>query len=304
MNPNTGQPSRMTAGLPCNPPVMVGGQAPLGERESPLSPVWDMLCMALRSEHVRFIHQRDGDKVWFVGAREQDFEGVGEFTSRLACGLPGHPLHKGDGAYLDQSGATPAMVLCMNGTLVVRTGTREQLERIARAEGATLFEAPADASGVWETLEALERAHAWKQFSRWMGGGVLTLGLALLVQAAGVVQLDQASSAALMREAEARQIHSALLAGMTSAAQNPLGTQLAALQKTQALVLRYRTDATPDVFIRHWKQERSDTYFEIVLPGHLRAEDYAPLGKDLTISRTAEGLVVSKPLPEKGATRP
>jgi hypothetical protein len=289
-NPLVKAPSR----IPSNPEVMVGGVTAQGESHALLEPVWHGLASALRSEHVRFITSQDGVRVWFIGARDQDFDGAGEHTTRLACALPGHPLHRGEGAYLDMSGASPAMALVQNGQLSVRTGSRESLERMAAGKDLPVYEAPAEATQAWDSLPALEARHAFKLFSAWIQVGVALLIFAGALGLLSLVQTDKVLARTETVEVFASTLRSQLLEAVSTANQNPLSSQLARLQRVQALVLKY-----DGAYIKRWALEKNEPVFEVVLPLYVRAEDYRELGPKVATRVTDEGLVLTHGLEQK-----
>lgn len=271
--------------VPLNPEVLIAGSVPVGNAGVPLEPAWHALAMSLGTDHVRLVFARHENRVYYVGAREQEFDGAGLYTTRLAAGLPGHPDFKGDGAYLDTSGATPAVLLVQGDVLSARTGARENLERLARAKGLDIHELDETHSQVWETVSALAARSAWKRLSAatWVGVGAYVLGLVF----GGIALWDLSQARSL--EEQSRQatdvLRNQLATELGRAVGNPLAEQLAQMHRVQTVALE--NGGT----LHYWKIDAKGTSFQLTLPAYVRSEDFKALGP-LTSVQKQQGVVV------------
>lgn len=171
---------------------------------------------------------------FFLAVPSVSLAGHPAFATPLACALPGHPGHRGDGAYLLSLGTHEVTVLRRGDRFSLRCGYPEEVREAIRQEAAEIQEAPLEVVEVQESHAQRMVSEGWwyrgvtDKVARLIGLSCLALvGLSACVLVATNVLLGLKSGVA--KDNPERLVTQANQVLATTTLTQPLGEQVVRL---------------------------------------------------------------------------
>jgi len=154
------------------PREIVSGFIEIPPKASPLEAAWHASAIALDTERVRVVQHEAEGGIYFIAADASDFVNHPDATTQLAAALPGHPGHKGDGAYfVDVSRGIIAVVI--KSEKMLRCYVGEHTETTLFAEGYDHYWPTEDDARSWVGYRQYESYHARKLTQKLVVFGML-----------------------------------------------------------------------------------------------------------------------------------
>lgn len=266
------------------PEAMIAGNAPRGLPGQTIEPAWHRLAAAHATNYVRLVHTEHEGRVYYIGCREEDFDGAAIFTTRLAAGLPGHPKFKGDGAYLDKSPVVPAMLFVQGGELESHRGSLDWLLQQAHKRGLPVIELDESCTTAWKSYRQLNERAAWHSMRMftWAGAGAWAVGFALCL--GGLYQHRVSSVEALKTQRLSASLQTEMRSTISALRTNPLEQQMGSLRETHRVLGSYA-----DAGLVHWSLTDGRLSLEAYVPVYVRDRELQQIAPNLLREETTDG---------------
>jgi len=278
---------------PFNPEVILAGRLPYTEKNSDSLQkneiVWHALSQTLDTNNVRFVTQVSGSSIYYLGAKESEFDGTGIFSTRLGDALPGASNHQGDAAYFDLSAATPAVLFIENECVSVRTGSQESLERIAKQKNLRIVNLDESATKRWESVPSLSAKASFIRLKRSTNIGIISFLAFTVISALSLLIIATSNGAEKSAVQASDVLKKQLIVEIERASSSLLNSQLKQLQVVQM------TAMANNGVINYWKIDtKGIVSFKLTLPAYVHAAAYKSVEPITSAEIVNDKLVITR----------
>jgi hypothetical protein len=264
---------------------MVAGSFPLGERVDPEHSVSLIAQDVLSTTVVHMLTSVEAGSVYYLAVPSKLLASAPEFATPLAAALPGHPDHKGDGAYVYSFLPHAAAVLRRGATLKLLVSFATEVREAIAAEDLPTIEVSEGSGQILRSESWLYRSLTTK------AARITTMASLAVIAASGILFLGSNVVAGYLSAGQATRAQ-ALATEANAVIENTQLTQPLAKQVQRLSAISAAVVTTGGWIDGYQYAKASGERFAISLPGWVTQDVIKELGDGVhTELQTSDNLV-------------